>query len=99
MQGIELSRRFYAEMVEPIMKSFPNTEYSAALIGPGSEVLGYDTDMSRDHDFSPRVFLFLEETDTVLTGQIQARLAQQAPPLSVTTGLNLSSLRDDSFLL
>jgi hypothetical protein len=36
--GIELSRRFYAEAVAPVVGG-PHT---AALVGPGSEVLGFD---------------------------------------------------------
>lgn len=33
--------------------------HSACLIGNGSEVLGYDTTMSEDHDFGPRLLIFL----------------------------------------
>jgi hypothetical protein len=58
MQGIELCRRFYVEIVEPLMKNSYSIEHSAALIGSGSEVLGYDTEMSRDHDYSPAYTFF-----------------------------------------
>jgi hypothetical protein len=62
--GIELSRRFYEDAVKPILAAnFPDLKYSAALIGWGSEVLGYDTAMSRDHHWGPRMILFLEEVD------------------------------------
>ena len=37
--------------------------YSAALIGWGSEVLGFDTPLSRDHHWGPRVLLFLNDKD------------------------------------
>ncbi|MEU1640037.1 DUF4037 domain-containing protein [Nonomuraea sp. NPDC005701] len=33
--------------------------HSAALIGPGSEVLAFDTARSADHDWGPRVLLFV----------------------------------------
>src|SRR5437879_10166084 len=33
--------------------------HSAALIGEGSEVLGFDTPRSADHDWGPRLQLFL----------------------------------------
>jgi hypothetical protein len=79
MQGIELCRRFYIEIVEPLMKNFSSIEHSAALIGSGSEVLGYDTDMSRDHDFSPRVYLFLNELDNGLSETIRELLEQRIP--------------------
>ena len=37
--------------------------YSAALIGSGSEVLEFDTEMSTDHHWGPRVMLFLSPGD------------------------------------
>ncbi|GAB3143276.1 DUF4037 domain-containing protein [Amycolatopsis stemonae] len=53
--GIALSRRFYAEAVAPRVGG----RHSAALLGPGSEVLGFDTERSTDHDWTARVFLFV----------------------------------------
>ncbi|MFC5652313.1 hypothetical protein ACFPYJ_25015 [Paenibacillus solisilvae] len=80
MQGIELCRRFYVEIIEPLMKNnFPSAAYSAALLGPGSEVLGYDTEMSRDHDWGPRVYLFLQEPDWGLSREIRELLVRQVP--------------------
>ncbi|TMR89463.1 DUF4037 domain-containing protein [Nonomuraea basaltis] len=54
--GIELSRAFYHEVVAPLVPRLP---HSAALIGPGSEVLAFDTARSADHDWGPRVLLFV----------------------------------------
>src|SRR5205823_13371199 len=42
---------------------FPDLPHSAALIGSGSEVLGFDTEMSTDHCWGPRVILFLRDED------------------------------------
>lgn len=55
--GRELSRRFYFEAVRPLLPE--NLPHAAALIGEGSEVLGFDTPMSMDHDWGPRVKLFV----------------------------------------
>jgi len=62
--GLELGRLFYLEGVKPIMDSlYPGLIYSAALIGSGSDILGFDTEMSTDHHWGPRVMLFLREAD------------------------------------
>jgi hypothetical protein len=65
MRGIELSEGFFRELVRPaIEREFPQVidGVSAAIIGDGSEVLGFDDESSRDHNFSPRVTLFLEDS-------------------------------------
>jgi len=62
--GLELSERFYEGAVKPILaQRFPDLLYSAALIGAGSEVLAFDTPQSMDHDWGPRLMLFLGEAD------------------------------------
>ena len=62
--GLKLSKLFYEKEVRPILKErFPRLRYSAAVIGWGSEVLGFDTPISRDHHWGPRVLLFLSESD------------------------------------
>ena len=58
--GLELSRRFYVEAVLPILEAeLPGLPHAAARLGPGSEVLGFDTARSTDHDWGPRLQLFL----------------------------------------
>ena len=62
--GLELSRRFYLELVNPILSShFSGLLHTAALIGNGSEVLGFDDLMSTDHHWGPRLQLLLREDD------------------------------------
>lgn len=62
--GLQLSEAFYHEAVRPVLDAhFPGLAHSAALIGSGSEVLGFDTPMSTDHHWGPRVLLFLNEVD------------------------------------
>lgn len=80
INGIELSKRFHFEFVEPLIsKHFPDLQYSSALIGPGSEVLGYDTEMSADHDWGPRVILFLQERELGMVEEIHQCLKNNAP--------------------
>lgn len=64
MPGLQLSELFYHEAVKPILdQHLPDLAYSAALIGWGSEVLGYDTAQSTDHHWGPRLLVFLFERD------------------------------------
>lgn len=64
IKGLDLAEAFYAQAVRPILEQrFPDVIHSAALIGAGSEVLGFDTPQSRDHDWGPRATLFLSERD------------------------------------
>ncbi|MBS4218285.1 DUF4037 domain-containing protein [Bacillus sp. FJAT-49711] len=80
INGIELSRRFHLEFVEPVIsRNYPDLQYGSALIGPGSEVLGFDTEMSTDHDWGPRVLLFLENKDMNLADGIQHTLQINKP--------------------
>ncbi len=62
--GLELCEAFYREAVAPsLRKHFAHLKYTAALIGSGSEVLGFDTEMSCDHHWGPRVMIFLASDD------------------------------------
>ncbi len=60
--GLQLSQAYYWEAIRPILdQHFPGLQHSAALIGYGSDVMGFDTPVSRDHMWGPRVVLFLPE--------------------------------------
>lgn len=60
MQGIDLSRGFYTDIVRPwLNQAAPHLRYSAALIGYGSELLGFDDELSRDHNWGPRVHIIV----------------------------------------
>jgi hypothetical protein len=62
--GLELSRRFYHEAVQPLIHAhFGDLPHTAARIGSGSEVLGFDTARSADHEWGPRLQLFLRRHD------------------------------------
>jgi len=56
VSGRELSHRFYSEQVRPrIEPVLGDSPHAAAMLGDGSDVLGFDDDVSPDHDFGPRV--------------------------------------------
>ena len=79
--GIALNRAYFAEAVRPILDArFPGLAYSAALLGYGSDVLGYDTPTSMDHEWGPRLLLFLGEEDHApRAAAIDAALAAHLP--------------------
>jgi Domain of unknown function (DUF4037) len=60
LPGLELSRALYEEAVRPLLaEAFPGLPYAAARVGHGSEVLGFDTHRSADHEWGPRLDLFV----------------------------------------
>lgn len=79
--GLELSRLLYEEAVRPILsRDFPALRYTAALIGDGSDVLGFDTEQSTDHGWGPRLRLFLAATDFAsAAASLDAVLHQELP--------------------
>ena len=81
MPGLELARLYYTEAVRPILQTcYPDLTHSAGLIGSGSEVLGFDSPMSADHNWGPRVLIFLsEEEHARLAGELQATLGSRLP--------------------
>jgi hypothetical protein len=81
VSGLELSRRFYQEAVRPILDAaYPGLPHAAALLGRGSEVLGFDDEMSTDHNWEPRVLLFLQEEDQASLGDAIGETLRQGLP-------------------
>jgi hypothetical protein len=59
--GIELARRYWIEIVAPVIDELlPGVPRAAARLGAGSDVLGFDTERSMDHGWGPRVVVFME---------------------------------------
>src|SRR5258708_20245056 len=79
--GLQLAREFYAATVGPLLQEqFPQVPYAAALIGPGWEVMGFDTGGSADHDWGPRLQVFLSDSDADrYAAAITATLAGRLP--------------------
>ncbi len=82
VKGLDLSELFFHQAVKPIlMARYPSLDYSAARLDYGSDVLGFDTPQSRDHEWGPRLTLFLSETDyPTYHDQINQLLRHELPP-------------------
>ena len=66
MKGLELARKFYEEHgQEMIATRFADVadRICIGLVGEGSECLGYDDEISTDHDFEPAFCLFIAKED------------------------------------
>jgi hypothetical protein len=59
--GLQLASAFYEEVVAGLVG---DTRHSAAFLGWGSDVLGYDTERSTDHGWGPRLQVFVEDEET-----------------------------------
>ncbi len=66
MQGLELSRAFYEQYGRPMLEEqFADVldRIAVGLAGDGSECLGFDDDISRDHDFDAGFCLWIRDED------------------------------------
>ncbi len=76
--GLRLAGEFYAEVVRPLLdEACPGLDHAAALLGSGSEVLGFDSPRSTDHDWGPRLAILtagLEHNE--LAGLLERRLPE-----------------------
>ena len=78
--GQGLSRGFFYEAAQPILNAdFPGLRYTAGLLGYGSDVLGFDDEVSTDHMWGPRFYLFLREEDMDLSEALMANFARKLP--------------------
>jgi hypothetical protein len=84
LPGVELCRVFYTTAVRPLLDAaHPGLPHAAARIGPGSDVLGYDTQRSTDHDWGPQLTLLLSPGDLAAHGDGISRLLRDRLPTSV----------------
>src|SRR4051812_28575329 len=80
LRGLDLARGYYEEVVKPIVeRRFPGLPHAAALVGNCSDVLGYDTDVSRDHEWGPRLQLFLAATHMGAAAALVETLRHELP--------------------
>lgn len=75
--GIDLSRAYCIEVVAPLIAArLPRLRFTAGRLGAGSDVLGFDDEISRDHDWGLRLSV-LTPHDAI--GPVQAALAAELP--------------------
>ncbi len=70
MKGLELCEKLYNEFGKPMLKEqFADVEkyLAVGLVGSGSECLGFDDDISCDHDFEPGFCIFLPDESIIDT--------------------------------
>lgn len=78
--GRELCRDYFFEIAKPILNTyFPDLCYTAGLLGYGSDVLGYDDEVSRDHMWGPRFYLFLRKEDMIREPELRRTFVQHLP--------------------
>ena len=65
MQGLELSKHYFLSCRGALASAFPSLfeRMAIGLIGHGSQCLGFDDEVSRDHDWGPQFCVFLEKRD------------------------------------
>ena len=97
MKGLDLAEIFFDRFGLPAIKEhFPEMvdRISAGLIGRGSEVLGADDELSRDHGWGPRFLLFLNGDDLRNIGEeMQTKLNELRP--NVFEGIDLLKHRTE----
>src|SRR5215470_1291072 len=80
MSGGELAQQFYADVVAPLLAgAMPGLRYAAGRLGSGSDVLGLDDAMSRDHDWGCRLTLLVDGPDRDAVPQISGLLERELP--------------------
>ncbi len=66
-------RAFYEDVVAPIVGE---VEHCAALLGEGSQILGFDTERSQDHGWGLQVQLFVHADEVA---GLEASIEQKLP--------------------
>jgi len=76
--GVALARDYYRDVVRPLLDArWPGLRHAAARLGSGSDVLGLDDELSRDHDWGLRLTLLV--ADDATAGDVARHLDAHLP--------------------
>ncbi|WP_434777960.1 tetratricopeptide repeat protein [Neisseria sp. Ec49-e6-T10] len=70
--GMQLCQNYFEKLCFPVLsQAFPEqiNKMAIGLVGEGSECYGFDDELSQDHDFGPRVMVWLTQEDYNQFGQ------------------------------
>ena len=82
LKGLEMSKAYFEEVGIPLLNSkysLVKDRIAVGLAGEGSECLGFDDELSTDHDFGPGFCIWLTNQDYKLFGEELAKDYETLP--------------------
>ncbi len=81
MNGLDLARAYWKACAPALFAQLPHemARVSVGLSGEGSECFGFDDELSQDHDFGPRLCLWLSDEDCRACGAALQRAYESLP--------------------
>ena len=98
MKGLELSKRYFEtygiSMLRSLKETYPELDgqFAAGLVGQGSECLGFDDQLSTDHDFGPSFCIWL--TQPVYEKYADVRISEDGLNVEETVELLVNKLQN-----